>query len=447
MLHVWLRTQQSPLAVWQQGTKQWHPVDDWQQLHDIYASKNNQHKTLCLYFPSSHILQVDTDLNASQLKQLGNTGKQYLFEEMSLAPVEQLSIRQMSQGESHYLYALAQADIDSWQQSASLVDLHIAALLPDFLLLPIPEEGAGQQVTLYQDDYTLLLRQSMRQGIAVSYLPLMLERLTQLSEVKVLRPIAASDITLLPDQSLQLNTSTDIERDNSAGESELSVDSSLSLHSDTINPHTVAIIAEHQLVLTVLTTTPSPIEQPERHALNFFVKSTDSQLSPYLRVAMIVAFSALVLQIVTDATQSYQYNKAAESTKTAVAAQYQSWFPDERLNPRTQLKTQMDPKLRSDSQSSSHMALLARISPIIKQSTVQAQSLLMQPSSLSFTLTAPNRDSLDKLTSTLVTQGVTAKLDRVNSNDNGQFTGQMTIDISEDNDPAESSTSQTQTKS
>ena len=155
----------------------------------------------------------------------------------------------------------------------------------------------------------------------------------------------------------------------------------------------------------------------------------------------------MLAQIVTDATQSYQYNKAAESTKTAVAAQYQSWFPDERLNPRTQLKTQMDPKLRSDSQSSSHMALLARISPIIKQSTVQAQSLLMQPSSLSFTLIAPNRDSLDKLTSTLVTQGVTAKLDRVNSNDNGQFTGQMTIDISEDNDPAESSTSQTQTKS
>ena len=447
MLHVWLRTQQSPLAVWQQGTKQWHPVDDWQQLHDIYASKNTQHKTLCLYFPSSHVLQVDTDLNASQLKQLGNTGKQYLFEEMSLAPVEQLSIRQMSQSESHYLYALAQIDIDSWQQSASLVDLHIAALLPDFLLLPIPEEGAGQQVTLYQDQYTLLLRQSIRQGIAVSYLPLMLERLTQLSEVQVLRPIATSDISSPPDQSLRLNASTDVERDNSVGESHLPADSSLSLLSDTINPHTAAMIAEHQLLLTVLTTTPSPIEQPERHALNFFVKSTDSQLSPYLRVAMIVAFSALVLQIVTDATQSYQYDKAAASTKTAVAAQYQSWFPDERLNPRTQLKRQMESKLRSDSQSSSHMALLARISPIIKQSTVQAQSLLMQPSSLSFTLTAPNRDSLDKLTSTLVTQGVTAKLDRVNSNDDGQFTGQMTIEVAEDSSPKASNTSQRQAES
>ena len=60
-------------------------------------------------------------------------------------------------------------------------------------------------------------------------------------------------------------------------------------------------------------------------------------------------------------------------------------------------------QLRTDSQAqSAHMTVLARISPLIKQSSPTAQSL-MQPSSLSFTLIAPNRSSLDEF-ATLVTQ-------------------------------------------
>ena len=38
MLHVWLRAQHSPLAVWHEDIKQWQLIDGWQQLHDIYGS-------------------------------------------------------------------------------------------------------------------------------------------------------------------------------------------------------------------------------------------------------------------------------------------------------------------------------------------------------------------------------------------------------------------------
>ena len=96
MLHVWLRAQHSRLAVWHEDVQQWQMVDGWQQLQTIYGNyKSNSQKALCLYFPSSHALQVDTALNAAQLKQLGNGGKQYLFEETSLTPIEQLNIRQL----------------------------------------------------------------------------------------------------------------------------------------------------------------------------------------------------------------------------------------------------------------------------------------------------------------------------------------------------------------
>ncbi|GAF52192.1 LOW QUALITY PROTEIN: general secretion pathway protein L [Psychrobacter sp. JCM 18900] len=409
MLHVWLRAQHSPLAVWHEDVQQWQMVDGWQQLQTIYGNyKSSSPKALCLYFPSSHALQVDTALNAAQLKQLGNSGKQYLFEETSLTPIEQLNIRQLSHADTTQLYALAQNDIESCQQSAQLAGMNIVALLPDFLLLPPPEEGAGQQVILYQDSQTMLLRQSLRQGMAVSYLPLMFERFPHLSEVMVQPSIEASI--------------------------EASVDSLDSSSPTNLVAQTKALIADHHLLLTTLPTVPKPIDNPERHALNFFMKSTDSQLSPYLRVAMMVALSALVLQMATDGVQWYKYNEATAAIKTAIAAQYQSWFADEPLSTRTKLQVQLQPKLRSDSQApASHVAALSRISPLIKQSSLHAQSLVMQPSALSFTLIAPDRGSLDKFTSTLVAQGLNAKLAQVNSNDQGQFSGQVTVNVIENN--------------
>ena len=436
MLHVWLRAQHSPLAVWHDDIQQWQSVDGWQQLQAIYGShKTNVQKTLCLYFPSSYVLQIDTEFNNTQLKQLGNTGKQYLFEETSLTPVEQLTIRQISHADHHQLYALAQSDIETWQQSAKLAGMTITALLPDFLLLPTPEEGVGQQVTLYQDTQTMLLRQSLRQGMAVSYLPLIFERFPHLSEVHVVPPIVSVD------EASSLSASGNFTDTLSDTIESRNIDLQKPSTSIDFMAQTSALITEHQLLLTALTTTPRPVENPDRHALNFFIKSTDSQLSPYLRVAMMVALSALVLQMATDGVQWYQYNAAAIETKSEIARQYQSWFADEPLSTRTKLQVQLQPKLRSDSQApASHMAALARISPLIKQSSLSAQALVMQPSSLSFTLIAPDRSSLDQFTSTLTAQGLNAKLEQVNGNEQGQFSGQVTVDVVENNVTASNGT-------
>ncbi len=422
MLQVWLRGQYSPLAVWH--NQQWQTVDGWQQLHDIYVNTShraNSSQALCLYFPTSHMLQVDTELSTAQLKQLGSTGKQYLFEETSLTPIEQLTIKQMSQTTTSYLYALAQSDIDTWQQSATLAGLSISALVPDFLLLPTPEEGAGQQVVLYQDTETTLLRQSDYQGLAVSYLPLLFERLPYLSEVCTLPAIN------------NINNDMGIETADSSA--------------NNVTAETAILISDQQLVLTPLTISPKPIDYPERHTLNFFIKTSDAKLSPYLRITMMVALSALVLQMAADAVQWYRYDTAASATEQAIATQYQSWFVDERLNTRTNIETQMRDKLRSGTQTSPSMAALARISPLIKQSSLQAQALTIQPNTLSFTIVAPDRASLDKFATTLNEQGLSASLERVNSNEQGQFSGQITVNIVDNvvneaanNQPAERAT-------
>lgn len=427
MLHVWLRAQHSPLAVWHEDSQHWQLVEGWQQLQDIYSRyKANSQKAICLYFPSTHMLQVDTELNSAQLKQLGASGKQYLFEETSLTPVEQLAIRQMSHNNTHHLYALAQTDIELWQQSAKLAGMNIVALLPDFLLLPLPEEGAGQQITLYQDKETMLLRQSLYQGMAVSYLPLIFERFPHLSEVLIVPAIG--DIGNMDNIVADIHDVSGTDD----GLTSLNVVAQPNIPAGGFTAITAEMIAEYQLLLTTLVTPPKPLDNPERHALNFFVKSTDSQLSTYLRVALMVALSALVLQMATDAVQWYQYNEATTATKTEIATQYQSWFPNEPLSTRTKLQVQLQPKLRSDGQApASHMAALSRISPLIKQSSLKAQALVMQPSALSFTLIAPDRGSLDQFTATLVAQGLTAKLEQVNGNEQGQFSGQVTVNVLE----------------
>ena len=58
----------------------------------------------------------------------------------------------------------------------------------------------------------------------------------------------------------------------------------------------------------------------------------------------------------------------------------------------------------------------------------------MQPSALSFTLIAPDRGSLDQFTSTLIAQGIDAKLAQVNSTEQGQFSGQITVAVAESAD-------------
>lgn len=429
MLHVWLRAQHSPLVVWHTDTKQWHEVDSWQQLHDIYGIHG--HKALCLYFPSHHVLQVNSTLSAAQLKQLGITGKQYLFEESSLTSVEQLAIRQIGDTNNDYLYALADSDIQMWQQSAELSGLTIQALLPDFLLLPVPEEGLGQQAVLYQDTYTTLLRQSLYQGLAVSYLPLIFERLPQLSELCVLPSLDILTSALLSRDEVAIGGVNENINDNSRLQtvaSELSASYPETLNQ--IAPEIITLITEHQLLLTVIPSVPTPIINPERHELNFFLKTSNSQLSPYLRVAMMVMLSALVLQIATDGVQWYRYNQAAATTQAAVAAQYQSWFPNETLSTHKKLQSQMQPKLRTDGQASAtHIAILSRVAPLIKQSSLQAQTLIMEPSILSFTLIASNRSSLDEFTSLLIAQGLNANLESVNSNEHGQFSGQVTVSV------------------
>ena len=410
MLHVWLRGQHSPLLVWQVEHKTWQSYTDWQQLREAVSDQS-----VCLYFPSQHVQQLPTDLTPAQLKQLGELGKQYLFEEISLTPAEQLTVREYHSGPSNQpltapLYATSRSDIAGWLQSAQLGNFSIVALLPDFLLLPVPADGIGQQLNLYQDRQTTLIRQSEAQGMAVSYLPLVIERLAHLSEICVIAPVEAVNEGASEIQGRAFDQSQALAASLAAIQESLPAQASV------------------DLILTPLAVTPTPIAAPERHPLNFYAKPSNLKLSPYLKVTMMVAVAALVFQLSADALQWYHYKRATAATKEAISAQYQAWFPEERLSAKNTIQLSLAPKLvTSSSAQSPHLALLNRIAPLIKQSSLTAQSLEIEPNALSFTVIGSNRDSLDKFASTLSAQGIQASLGRVSNSEQDKVAGQVTI--------------------
>lgn len=413
MLHVWLPAQHTQLLVWQDKPQQWQAYQNWQKISDEYGKQS-----VCLYFPSRHVLQVTSELSVAQMRQLGDAGRQYLFEDIALSAVEQLQVRQLDVANQHYLYALASTEIKQWQDSAALAGMTMAMLLPDFVLLPTPETGTGE-ITLYQDDDTSLVRLSQANGMAVSYLPLLIESLL-VGSPAINESTNDSDQPAKPNK---INKSQAISEQQSLSDIVLlkSINDALDNHeradkvitqiNDVANDEDFRqLLMEKNIHLAISSDYPMPIES-NRHPLNFVIRNKQQKLSPYLTTTIVVAIMALLVQLVADAVGDYRYKKAVDATNVAINAQYQAWFPNERLNSRTKLQAQLQPKLaNANGTEDVGMTLLSRLMPMIKQANLAAQSLNLDDGNVRLKLIADNRNHLDGFVQELNQQGISATL-------------------------------------
>lgn len=413
MLHVWLPAQHTQLLVWQDKPQQWQAYQNWQKISDEYGKQS-----VCLYFPSRHVLQVTSELSVAQMRQLGDAGRQYLFEDIALSAVEQLQVRQLDVANQHYLYALASTEIKQWQDSAALAGMTMAMLLPDFVLLPTPETGTGE-ITLYQDDDTSLVRLSQANGMAVSYLPLLIESLLVGSPAIN----ESTNDSTQPDKPNKINKSQAISEQQSLSDIVLlkSINDALDNHeradkvitqiNDVANDEDFRqLLMEKNIHLAISSDYPMPIES-NRHPLNFVMRNKQQKLSPYLTTTILVAIMALLVQLVADAVGDYRYKKAVDATNVAINAQYQAWFPNERLNSRTKLQAQLQPKLaNANGTEDVGMTLLSRLMPMIKQANLAAQSLNLDDGNVRLKLIADNRNHLDGFVQELNQQGISATL-------------------------------------
>ena len=394
MIHIWLPTQHAALRLWQQTTQTWHTADNWQTLATLANLQTTQSAKLqaCLYFPSVNLLTIQPTLSASQLNALGDTGRRYLFEDISIGSVEDLQVKiqpTATNSELPALFGLHAADIHSWINAASLAGIEIIALLPDFLLLPTidtridtsiatstntkaTETRATTSAVYYQDADTQLLKLHTYHGMAVSFLPLVL---TKLPMLETLYLTGFHDETVAQQLASMPNLS----------------------------------IASSELL-------PTPIKDPVRHFFNFATIKGKTTLAPYAKVIALVSVCALLTAFAVDALRWYYYNQAQKQASTLLAQQYAQWFPNEPLSSKLTLQRQLSGKLTTQQSATPNvLQTLSSIQPVLQQYQLTAKQLSFQNNHLQLQLLSSSTDSLNKAVNDMVNKGIKAKLGSVDA--------------------------------
>ncbi|MCG8147463.1 hypothetical protein H9W84_04905 [Moraxella sp. PS-22] len=383
MIHIWLPTQHAALRLWQQTTQTWQTADDWQTLATLANLQTTQSAKLqaCLYFPSVSLLTIQPTLSASQLNALGDTGRRYLFEDISIGSVDDLQVKiqpTVSNSELPALFGLHAADIHSWINAASLAGIEIIALLPDFLLLPTIDTSMNTRAipttsaVYYQDPDTQLLKLHTYHGMAVSFLPLVI---TKLPMLETLYLTGFHDETVAQQLASMPN---------------LSIESSELL--------------------------PTPIKDPVRHFFNFATIKGKTTLAPYAKVIALVTVCALLTAFVVDALRWYYYNQAQKQAATLLAQQYAQWFPNEPLSSKLTLQRQLSGKLTTQQSATPNLLqTLSSIQPVLQQYQLTAKQLNFQNNHLQLQLLSSSADSLNKAVNDMVNKGIKAKLGSVDA--------------------------------
>nr|WP_309575677.1 type II secretion system protein GspL [Moraxella osloensis] len=387
MIHIWLPTQHAALRLWQQTTQTWQTADDWQTLATLANLQTTQSAKLqaCLYFPSVSLLTIQPTLSASQLNALGDTGRRYLFEDISIGSVEDLQVKiqpVVSNSDLPALFGLHAADMHSWINAAALAGIEIVALLPDFLLLPTIDNRIDTSMNTraipttsavyYQDTDTQLLKLHTYHGMAVSFLPLVL---TKLPMLETLYLTGFHDETVIQQLASMPNLSVEF--------SEL---------------------------------LPTPIKDPVRHFFNFATIKGKTTLAPYAKVIVLVSVCALLTTFAVDALRWYYYNQAQKQAATLLAQQYAQWFPNEPLNSKLTLQRQLSGKLTTQQSATPNvLQTLSSIQPVLQQYQLTAKQLNFQNNHLQLQLLSSSNDSLNKAVNDMVNKGIKAKLGSVDA--------------------------------
>lgn len=383
MIHIWLPTQHAALRLWQQTTQTWQTADNWQTLATLANLQTTQSAKLqaCLYFPSVSLLTIQPTLSASQLNALGDTGRRYLFEDISIGSVEDLQVKiqpTATNSELPALFGLHAADMHSWINAASLSGIEIVALVPDFLLLPTIDTSMNTRAipttsaVYYQDADTQLLKLHTYHGMAVSFLPLVLKKLPMLETLYLTAfhdETVAQQLTSMPN---------------------LSIESSELL--------------------------PTPIKDPVRHFFNFATIKGKTTLAPYAKVIALITVCALLTAFVVDALRWYYYNQAQKQAATLLAQQYAQWFPNEPLSSKLTLQRQLSGKLTTQQSATPNvLQTLSSIQPVLQQYQLTAKQLNFQNNHLQLQLLSSSTDSLNKAVNDMVNKGIKAKLGSVDA--------------------------------
>lgn len=366
MLYLWM-----PEA---NGVWQWSNGDAWSESSSleqlIQEIKIYQGEETVVFFPSRGLQLLQQQMSKSQYKQLGTEGIRYLLEEYVIQPIDQLKVLHYFQATDERLtvMGIAQNLVETLLHSLNLLPLKVAALLPDFLVLPQPDPGETILANIHQ---RLLARENEFSGNSIDELGVYLEFIHPETRFRC--------SGLRPDQQIVLDAVTTQEQRQ---------------------------YFSYQF---------EPIKKPKQHPFNILPKAQKSeQFSGYWKACAAVFCAILIVQLSYDVLRWSKLKKLADQTAIQAIDQYQDWFgPNSRITEEN-IQSQFESQLRmSRSANTEALQILSRVGPILAQQQILAERVGYESSILSLDLKASSSEQLQALTQQLNQQGFKAELGNV----------------------------------
>ena len=356
------------------GVWQWSNGDAWSESSSleqlIQEIKIYQGEETVVFFPSRGLQLLQQQMSKSQYKQLGTEGVRYLLEEYVIQPIDQLKVLHYFQAAEERLtvMGIAQNLVETLLHSLNLLPLKVAALLPDFLVLPQPDPGETILANIHQ---RLLARENEFSGNSIDELGVYLEFIHPETRFRC--------SGLSPDQQIVLDAVTTQEQRQ---------------------------YFSYQF---------EPIKKPKQHPFNILPKAQKSeQFSGYWKACAAVFCAILIVQLSYDVLRWSKLKKLADQTAIQAIDQYQDWFgPNSRITEEN-IQSQFESQLRmSRSANTEALQILSRVGPILAQQQILAERVGYESSILSLDLKASSSEQLQALTQQLNQQGFKAELGNV----------------------------------
>lgn len=353
-----------------------------------------------LYVPTQHVQLTHQPLTRTQYRQLGQQGVRYLVEEMTIDAVDQLAI--FSHYDQGHLYqmTLPQSVRQTYQHSIDLLPWKARALLPDFLLLPVPD----------QDEWVVgcigshqLVRWSAWQGWVWE-------------QPDVFSLIAANHPT--PVQKIRFYQVDDSQREQIMHQ--LTTAWPVGQQSDDeVRPLGMNWQAFAELPLVTVSA---------YHPFNMLQKqSGPRQLNGYWVACAALLCVAVLTQAIYDGLRWWRYQRLSDQTAQLMVNQYKQWFPNDgritEQNVRSRFRARLASNATADRQA---LNLLSRFGPVLQQNNLSVEQVTFAQNNLTAAVLAPNPEALNQLMAQLKQQGLSVSLGTV-QNRGSRVVGLLTM--------------------
>lgn len=365
MLQIWM-----PEA---DGTWHWSIGERWQSaytleqlIQDIQAHHGEE---ATVFFPSRDVQIIQQNMPKAQYKQLGAEGVKYLLEEYVLSSIDQMKVLHHFQAPDQLtILGISNHRLETLQHALSLIPVKLVSLLPDFLILPVPD---AEQTLIGYIEERLLFRSNTWVGGSIDDLSVFLDYQVENQNYKI------SNLTASQMQSLSAR----------ATQEQLE-----SFHYEGVE-----------------------LARPKQHPWNVLPKMKEQHASTgYWKACAAVLTVLIVTQLAYDATRWYQNKKVADQIAVQAVDQFKYWFgmnyPVTEQTLRSQFEYQLNTNKQADAQA---LSLLSRIGPVLMQQQIVANQVVYEANSLNMLLKANSAEALQTLTQQLNQQGFKVELGNI----------------------------------